>query len=604
MTADPAPQPSGLINSFSVALAALAAGASGMLAAQHLAGLSLPGCGPTSACAQLSASFWGNIVGWPVSYLGLTYFLALTAGFLFAGSRPIPRSALALIGLGGLTSLGFLGIMAAEQKWCLYCLAAHICNLTLAGLCVISRREPHTSLWWPAWIGTAVVSTIALAMVDAQTMARISGEQRALTEQSIEEILQQLPAEVASSDSPPADGGFTGRYHRGPEQAAVRLVVFHDYQCKDCAKLDAELEELLTEQPRLSVSIRHYPMCSQCNPNIAWEFFHKEACNAAYLAEAAGRLGGEEAFWKTHRWLFEHKGVFTPEELTAFCQTAGLDAGQLRELAAQPAIQQIVKVDIAEAISLGATGTPFVFLNGVEVQGTSSNPENARLAIERVLAENPPARAAAWDRRPPKAHDRLLTEWQRADPVDLPPTEAARYVFGNPEGTNRLLLFLEPTDRDAASLWQNALSVAQSRDDVRLELYLFPIHSQINPAYAGLKTEFYPRSAMISKLVEALRAAESESLPSAISWCLQASSDLSEDNLITHAAEANGIDAEKLRTLYEQPETAAGITSDLSQAEITDVSWAPALIVHGRSAPTAAAGTDLIQRMLDTPADE
>src|SRR5438477_3942142 len=59
-----------------------ATGTSLMLTLEHFGGLSLPGCGAGSPCAQAAASKWGSIpisdeLKWPVSLLGLAYFAGL-----------------------------------------------------------------------------------------------------------------------------------------------------------------------------------------------------------------------------------------------------------------------------------------------------------------------------------------------------------------------------------------------------------------------------------------------------------------------------------------------------------------------------------------------
>ena len=67
--------------------------ASFMLVLEHMGGLSLPGCGPGSACAQVTSSVWGKIplgaVKWPVSHVGLAYFLAVLVVWLGSG-RGVP----------------------------------------------------------------------------------------------------------------------------------------------------------------------------------------------------------------------------------------------------------------------------------------------------------------------------------------------------------------------------------------------------------------------------------------------------------------------------------------------------------------------------------
>ncbi|HRP62514.1 MAG TPA: hypothetical protein PK400_04405, partial [Phycisphaerales bacterium] len=63
---------------------------SAMLVLEHFGAMSLPGCGAGSACAKLTSGVWGKlpIVHWPVSFVGLAYFVSMLVAWLMAGGRP------------------------------------------------------------------------------------------------------------------------------------------------------------------------------------------------------------------------------------------------------------------------------------------------------------------------------------------------------------------------------------------------------------------------------------------------------------------------------------------------------------------------------------
>ena len=73
---------------FVVGLACLALSlvASFALTAGHIGKLQLPGCGTGSPCEQLTESAWGKLplVDWPVSFIGLAYFVALLVAWIAA----------------------------------------------------------------------------------------------------------------------------------------------------------------------------------------------------------------------------------------------------------------------------------------------------------------------------------------------------------------------------------------------------------------------------------------------------------------------------------------------------------------------------------------
>ena len=63
----------------------VAAVASGLLMMKEMGvmGVVLPGCGEQSACGDLSRGFFGSVpgIGWPTSYMGFTYFIAMIAAW-------------------------------------------------------------------------------------------------------------------------------------------------------------------------------------------------------------------------------------------------------------------------------------------------------------------------------------------------------------------------------------------------------------------------------------------------------------------------------------------------------------------------------------------
>src|SRR4029077_11544325 len=104
-------------------------------------------------------------------------------------------------------------------------------------------------------------------------------------------------------------------YRRGSERAPIRLVLFDDYECKDCHETELQLAEALQGRSDISVSPKNYPLCKDCNRTIKSAHFHDHACRAAEAAEAAGILGGNEAFWKMRDWLVARSALFSDDDL-------------------------------------------------------------------------------------------------------------------------------------------------------------------------------------------------------------------------------------------------------------------------------------------------
>lgn len=401
--------------SFALALAALllALGSSVMLVTHHFSGVSLPGCGAVSACAQLAASRWGSFLGVPVSVIGLAYFTAILAASVAVRSWRVPvatcRGVAGLLFAGAAVSLFFLAIMLIEGKWCGYCLVTHLANLvftaTVLGAAVASNRgissrvEPASEAttttgservsgseppletdptprtvrrWMIVFAGVFLLGLVGLGVANRSRVERIAGKERQLADSSTARVIA-IDEAASGMTEPPENGGFTGRHPRGPELAAARLVVFLDYECPDCRRLESELELLVEETELVSLTLRHFPMCSECNPSINYEWFHPNACRAARVAEAATVLGGEAGFFKAHRWLIEQEGTFEPEALSDLASRLRVTPQTLTETMGSPEVSRRVDQDIREAISLGVESTPFIFLNGTEIRGAAGD---------------------------------------------------------------------------------------------------------------------------------------------------------------------------------------------------------------------------------------
>ena len=76
----------------------------------------------------------------------------------------------------------------------------------------------------------------------------------------------------------------------------------------------------------------------------------------ALVAEAAGRLGGPDAFWKMHQWLLDHQGQFTETAARQAAVALGLDPGKLAAEIDSKAVREAVDGDIAAGAAAGIQG--------------------------------------------------------------------------------------------------------------------------------------------------------------------------------------------------------------------------------------------------------
>jgi protein-disulfide isomerase len=163
---------------------------------------------------------------------------------------------------------------------------------------------------------------------------------------------------------------------RGPQDAALTLIEYGDFQCPYCARAHAALSELADELGAQSGGIRlvfrHMPLSD----------LHPLAELAAEAAEAAASQG---KFWDMHDILFEQqREVMDKQDLPVLAESLDLDIERFRSDVVERRHRQRVQGDLARAHHDGATRTPTFFINGVRHQGDSDR-ESLRQALDEAL---------------------------------------------------------------------------------------------------------------------------------------------------------------------------------------------------------------------------
>jgi protein-disulfide isomerase len=165
----------------------------------------------------------------------------------------------------------------------------------------------------------------------------------------------------------------------------VDVVLFGDYQEPFTASMDLAIRDRVKTDAGIRYTFRHYPIDPKVNPTVPPkvrpEAVHPLAGRAAQAAEAAGSLGGSQAYWKMHAWLMENVNSFSDESLRAAARGMGLDPDALLAEMGRPEIAAAIVEDARAAQQLGLTGVPMVFVNGKWVWRTTREGENIILRV-------------------------------------------------------------------------------------------------------------------------------------------------------------------------------------------------------------------------------
>ena len=143
----------------------------------------------------------------------------------------------------------------------------------------------------------------------------------------------------------------------GPDDAAVTLVIYGDFECPQCGRAFRPLQLLReVEGDRLRFVFRHFPLRS----------VHKHAQAAAEAAEAAGAQG---SFWEMHDLLYRHQAQLEDEDLRRYAAELGLDLDQFDHDLREHVYAAQVRAHVRWGARDGVNGTPTILINGRRYDG-------------------------------------------------------------------------------------------------------------------------------------------------------------------------------------------------------------------------------------------
>lgn len=168
----------------------------------------------------------------------------------------------------------------------------------------------------------------------------------------IEQIAAQGPAEVAGWRRYAASG-----HRMGPENAAVTIVVFSDFQCPACRVLAESLAEIRRRHPgRVAIVYRHFPLP-----------IHPAAKAAAHASDCASEQGRFEAF---HDALFMEQDRIGLGDWSHFARVAHVpELAAFERCVSRVGTSATLERDAADGRALDVRATPTLLINGRRLTG-------------------------------------------------------------------------------------------------------------------------------------------------------------------------------------------------------------------------------------------
>lgn len=367
----------------------------------------------------------------------------------------------------------------------------------------------------------------------------------------------------------------------GPPDALVTLVVFSDYQCPYCKRLEVTLAQLRERyRPDLRVVMRHNPLP-----------FHPQAMPAARAAVCAH---AQTKFAPMHEGLMQASFDTMSEGLyLGLAKKIGLDLRAFDACLAARTTSERIAADQAAALSVGARGTPTTFVNGRRISGAQpisvfaatidAELDRARAAIEAGVARRDLyASLVAKGRITEPLGPRQAIDTTDAPRIGPPEAPIAVAWFGSLGGAG------SPCQRCGESLAAVRSLVAESRGRVTATFHLVtPATASDARAAAEAAMCAHRQGAFLdySDLVlDAARRAPSASLAEAI----------------PSAAKDLALDADKLLACFGAKAHAAFLDRQEALAKALAVTTTPAIFIDGRRLDgSLGLSRDVLQSVID-----
>ena len=367
---------------------------------------------------------------------------------------------------------------------------------------------------------------------------------------------------------------------QGPDDALVTLVLFSEFQCPFCARVEPTVTRIVQEYGR---DVRVVWMNNPLG-------FHPNAMPAAIAAMEAFEQGGNAKFWALHALLFEHQSDLSRPNIETYAQQAGLNMAQLRAALDNNEHQAIITAQQQLAQGLGASGTPSFFINGRNLRGAQPF-EAFKMVIDEELAKaralvaagTPRARVYAETIRNGHTTQQMLAAPAGAAPGAAAPAAAparpTRVELAIPAGA--------PSKGPA-----NAPVVIQEISDYQcpfcsrvlptIEQLMAAFPNQIRLVWRDLPLPFHPNAHIAAQAArEVQRQGGDEKFWAYNAKLFENQRDLTRETLERLATELGGINMAQFRQALDTERHKAAVDADLAAAQAVGINGTPGFVING-----------------------
>jgi len=161
---------------------------------------------------------------------------------------------------------------------------------------------------------------------------------------------------------------------KGKKDALVTVVMFSDFQCPFCKRVEPTLSQLEKDYgDKIRFVWKNQPLS-----------FHNRAMPSAIFTWEARKQKGDEGFWKAHDELFLSQPKLEDADFEGIAKKLGLDWAKVQDALKTNKWKEEIQVDIDQAEELKVQGTPHAFVNGRVVNGAQPIEKWKKLVDEEL----------------------------------------------------------------------------------------------------------------------------------------------------------------------------------------------------------------------------
>lgn len=171
----------------------------------------------------------------------------------------------------------------------------------------------------------------------------------------------------------------------GDRNAQIALIEYSDLECPFCKQFHPTAQQIVEQYDgKVMWVFRHYPLS-----------FHANAQKEAEAAQCAGKLGGNDSFWKYIDTIYERTTAtgtgFALDKLVPLAKEIGLNESKFQDCLDSGEMAAGIKDEMDKGTQAGVTGTPGNILLNIKTGETELIPgavplEQLKPTIDKWLA--------------------------------------------------------------------------------------------------------------------------------------------------------------------------------------------------------------------------